>query len=59
MRTACYNILKNILRYGKLIHVDVHKILKQLPIDTIYHKWDLNNNYKVFYKCDCGIIPLN
>jgi hypothetical protein len=45
-------------RYGKLIHVNVHKILRQLPIHTIYHKWNLQNNYKVFSKCDCGIIPL-
>ncbi|MGH2649528.1 MAG: glycosyltransferase [Ginsengibacter sp.] len=33
--------------------------MAQLPIHTIYHKWDLNNNYKVFSQCDCGIIPLN
>jgi hypothetical protein len=46
-------------RYGKLIHSDVKKILARLPINTVYHKWDLNNNYKVFSQCDCGIIPLN
>jgi len=46
-------------RYGKLIKRDVGKILQQLPINTIYHKWDLNNNYKVFSECNCGIIPLN
>jgi len=45
--------------YGKLINNDVRKILSQLPIETIYHKWDLSNNYKVFGQCDCGIIPLN
>ncbi len=46
-------------RYGKIINNHVEKILKQLPIDTIYHKWELANNYKIFSQCDCGIIPLN
>jgi uncharacterized protein YkvS len=46
-------------RYGKLINRNVGKILERLPINTVYYKWDLNNNYKVFSQCDCGIIPLN
>jgi hypothetical protein len=46
-------------KYGKLINRDTAKILKQLPITTKYYKWDLNNNYKIFGQCDCGIIPLN
>ena len=45
--------------YGKLVYSNVGKIIKQLPIATQYHKWDLNNNYKIFSQCDCGIIPLN
>jgi len=45
--------------YGKIINNNVNKILRKLPIKTIYHKWDLDNNYKVFSQCDCGIIPLN
>ena len=46
-------------KYGKLVHNKADKILKKLPIDTTYHKWDLDNNNKVFSQCDCGIIPLN
>ena len=45
--------------YGKLINRDASKILNRLPINTVLHKWDLNNNHKIFNKCDCGIIPLN
>jgi len=46
-------------RFGKLIKLDVEKILTQLPIKTIFHEWDINNNGKVFSECDCGIIALN
>ena len=46
-------------KYGKLVHIDVDKILKKLPIEIAHHKWDLDNNKKVFSECDCGIIPLN
>ncbi|MEO7045732.1 MAG: hypothetical protein ABI091_10540 [Ferruginibacter sp.] len=45
--------------YGKIVNNHISKILKQLPITTVYHKWDLNNNYKIFSQCDCAIIPLN
>jgi glycosyltransferase involved in cell wall biosynthesis len=46
-------------RFGKIINNNINKILRQLPIETIFHKWDLNENYKIFSQCDCGIIPLN
>lgn len=45
--------------FARVYYSNVKQILKKLPITTIYHKWDLNNNYKVFRQCDCGIIPLN
>ena len=45
--------------YGKLINRNVSKILNRLPINTIFHKWNLNDNYKIFSECDCGIIPIN
>ncbi len=45
--------------FGNLMSRKVSHILKQLPIRTTHHKWDLENNYKVFRQCDCGIIPIN
>jgi len=45
--------------YGKLINRDVSHILNQLPITTIFHKWELSNMDKIISRCDCGIIPLN
>src|SRR5665647_3172904 len=45
--------------FGNMIRRDVSKILNRLPITTRFHKWDLNNNSKIFIQCDCGIIPLN
>lgn len=45
--------------YGGLIKKDVATIINQLPITTIFHKWELYSNYKELSKFDCGIIPLN
>lgn len=45
--------------FGNLIHKDAKKILKELPIKTVFHKWDINKNREIFSQCDCGIIPLN
>lgn len=45
--------------YGGLIKKDVVTIINQLPITTIFHKWELYSNYKELSKFDCGIIPLN
>src|SRR5665647_941525 len=45
--------------YGNLIYKDVATILNQLPITTIFHRWEIYSNYKELSKYDCGIIPLN
>lgn len=45
--------------YGNLIYKDVSVILNQLPITTIFHKWELFKNYEELSKYDCGIIPLS
>lgn len=45
--------------FGNLVHRDVEKILKKLPIKTVFHKWDINKNPEIFSQCDCGIIPLS
>ena len=45
--------------YGKLFPRDVSRILDQLPIETIFHKWELNSNNKILSECDLGIIPLD
>lgn len=46
-------------KYGKLINRSVDTILKQLPIKTIFHEWDIYKNQRIFSNCDCAIIPLN
>lgn len=50
---------KKRLAFGNVINRDVKKILDQLPIKTIFHEWDIDNNVNIFAECDCGIIPLN
>lgn len=45
--------------FGNLKYKDVEQILKELPIKTVFHKWELNKNSEIFNQCDCGIIPLN
>lgn len=45
--------------YGNLITREVNHILSQLPINTIFHKWEIYKNYEKLIQCDCGIIPLN
>lgn len=44
--------------FGNLIFRKTERILKRLPIKTIFHKWDINKNHEIFSLCDCGIIPL-
>ncbi len=44
---------------GGIYNRDVKTITDQLPINTIFHKWQLYNNYDELSKCDCGIIPLD
>lgn len=46
-------------RYGKFMNQNVDNILNQLPIDTIFHKWDMNQNNTLFSNFDCAVIPLN
>ncbi len=46
-------------KYGKFINTSVDTILNQLPIKTIFHKWDIYKNQHLFSNADCAIIPLN
>ena len=45
--------------YGNLIKNEVLDLLSQLPITTVFHKWEMYKNYEILSTCDCGIIPLN
>lgn len=44
--------------FGNIMHREVEKILKKLPIKTILHPWSIDKNSEIFSNCDCGIIPL-
>ncbi len=44
---------------GQFVKQNVEVFLKKLPIETYFHKWDLNKNCTLFSKFDCGVIPLN
>ena len=46
-------------KYGNLIKRDVSNIINQLPITTVFHKWEIYKNYEMLSQCDCGIIPLD
>lgn len=45
--------------FGGVDKRDTKKMLRKLPINTIFHKWDINTNDTIIGQCDCGIIPLN
>lgn len=45
--------------YGGLVKEDINTIIKKLPIDTFFHKWELYSNYRQLSQYDCGLIPLN
>jgi len=45
--------------YGNLVSKEVNHILSQLPIISIFHKWEMYKNYEKLIQCDCGIIPLD
>ena len=45
--------------YGNILTKGVFNLLKELPITTVFHKWQLYKNYEILSSCDCGIIPLN
>jgi len=45
--------------WGNLNKVSVNTILNQLPIETIFHPWEISTKDELLSKCDLGIIPLN
>lgn len=45
--------------YGGLIKRNISTIIDQLPIKTVFHKWEIYKNFEELIKYDCGIIPLN
>ena len=45
--------------YGNLIKREVDQILKELPIQTFFHPWEIYKNYESLIQYDIGIIPLN
>jgi hypothetical protein len=45
--------------FGNAFTKSVSNLLKELPITTVFHKWELYKNYEILSSCDCGIIPLN
>ncbi len=44
--------------YGGLIKKDISNIIRQLPIETHFYKWEIYKNFEMLIKYDCGIIPL-
>lgn len=45
--------------WGNLRKRNVHSILNQLPIDTIFHTWNIDTKDEILSNCDLGIIPLH
>jgi hypothetical protein len=45
--------------FGGVDKRDTKKMLKKLPIKSVFHKWDIKNKDAIISQCDCGIIPLN
>lgn len=45
--------------FGGVDKRDTKKMLRKLPINTVFHKWEINNKDAIICQCDCGIIPLN
>lgn len=45
--------------WGNVNNVQANSILKQLPIETVFHPWEINTKDELLSKCDLGIIPLN
>ena len=46
-------------KYGGLAQRNVSNIIQQLPITTIFHKWEIYKNFEMLIEYDCGIIPLD
>ncbi len=45
--------------WGNINKVHVNSVLKNLPIETIFHPWEISTKDELLSKCDLGIIPLN
>ena len=46
-------------KYGGLTRKNISTIIDQLPINTVFHKWEIYKNFEKLIEFDCGIIPLN
>lgn len=44
---------------SKVYFRSVHLLLDKLPIDTYFHKWDINTHTKILASADCAIIPID
>lgn len=45
--------------FGTLFKKPTTKIIDQLPIHSVFHKWEKYKNYEMLSQCDIGIIPIN
>ena len=45
--------------WGPFRERSTRALLEELPIKTIFHKWEMNSKDKILSECDCGIIPLS
>lgn len=43
----------------KVFYSSTEKFLKKLPIETVYHDWELNTHTDFLIRGDCAVIPLN
>ena len=50
---------ENYPAYGNIIEKKTSQILNQLPIKTVFHKWEIDSKDTLLSECDLGIIPLN
>ncbi len=46
-------------RFAYFLKRPTESLLKELPIETFFHPWNMRNNGILFSGFDCGIIPLN
>lgn len=46
-------------RLGPLLPAPVSSLLAKLPIKTVFHEWNLNQNQEIFAQMDAAIIPLS
>lgn len=50
---------ENFTVWGNMYEKNVKEELKKLPIQTVFHKWELNTKDQIISECDLGVIPLN